>query len=201
MISIIVPYRDRPEHLARFISAMKMNRQEKEIIIIEQSARHNFNRGKLLNVGAIHADGDILIFHDVDMIPLFERYPDDANTIIQLKSSEIQKENYLGGVTLFPRDIFFKAAGGYSNKFYSRAEDNEMMFNLKRNNIPWIEYFHPFLELNHKRPDVEFDESLWKRAQMSRPIDDGANHCLYYLKSSTIQSGRELFIRHLIVEI
>ena len=59
------------------------------IFIVEQDDEYKFNRGKLLNIGAIFALDELrqkcgpflsqtnlcLIFHDVDMIPLNNKIP------------------------------------------------------------------------------------------------------------------------------
>jgi predicted glycosyltransferase involved in capsule biosynthesis len=183
MISIIVPYRDRSEHLAEFLEAMLTIKQDKELIIVEQEEGKPFNRGKLLNIGAIYSTGTHLIMHDVDMIPLFTEYP-AAGAIIQLASSDIQTSGYLGGVTMFNSDIFFNF-GGYSNNFFSRGEDNEIRFHIMRQpRIPIIiEHFHRFRVLNHARPAVEFDPVLWAKAQRPR-FQDGVEYCKFQILES-----------------
>ena len=58
-LAIIVPYRDRDEHLMRFLPAMESSNLlegiDYEILIVEQEKGKPFNRGKLLNVGAIQS--------------------------------------------------------------------------------------------------------------------------------------------------
>ena len=55
-LGIIVPYRDRQEHLEKFIkqipSYLSNNDIEYELIVVEQSDKKPFNRGKLFNIGA-----------------------------------------------------------------------------------------------------------------------------------------------------
>lgn len=74
-IGIIIPYRDRKQHLEKFIPIIK-DRLEKqnlefEIIVVEQSNNILFCRSKLLNIGAknIYNKVDYFCFHDVDLIP------------------------------------------------------------------------------------------------------------------------------------
>ena len=54
-LAIIVPYRDREEHLARFVPHMDKFLSERnikhKIFVIEQLNDRPFNRGWLLNVG------------------------------------------------------------------------------------------------------------------------------------------------------
>jgi hypothetical protein len=76
---IIVPYRDRAEHLRKFRNAIRGHCRRQRIpiipiIVAEQVPNTPFNRGAMLNFGAIEANriyGDnlLLTFHDVDMIP------------------------------------------------------------------------------------------------------------------------------------
>ena len=54
-LAIIVPYRDREEHLARFVPHMDKFLSDKEIdykiFVVEQGNDRPFNRGWLINVG------------------------------------------------------------------------------------------------------------------------------------------------------
>ncbi len=206
MISIIVPYRNRREHLDIFLTSLRKIENEYEILIVEQfsDGLNNFNRGKLLNIGALFAKGDHLVMHDVDMVPNFRTYPvidfafsnsNPPSFVQQFASSDIQLSDYLGGVTAFDRYAFFDA-GGYSNNFFSRAEDNEMMFNLKRNKIKVENKFQFFTRLQHERTGVEFDEELWKKAQLPRAKDDGVQNCNFVLKSTTaVNNGLKFLVQ------
>lgn len=80
-VAIVVPYRDRPDHLPIFLKNIHpflMKQQiEYGIFIVEQTADHAFNRAALLNVGFNEAlklhQWDCFIFHDVDLLPLDDR--------------------------------------------------------------------------------------------------------------------------------
>ncbi len=166
---------------------MRKIKNDFEIILVEQfNDGKDFNRGKLLNIGALFAKGYQFIFHDVDMIPAFDYYPALVySQVMQLAWSDIQTTDYLGGVTSFSQYAFF-SLGGYSNNFFSRAEDNEMMFNIKRTKYTVVDNrFMHFVRLNHERTGVEFDHELWKKAQLPRAKDDGIEHCNFVLKSTT----------------
>lgn len=75
--AIIVPYRNRSEHLDLFLQHMHtflpLQNIEYSIYIVEQSDKHGFNRGKLFNIGFKEAlnDADFccFVFHDVDLLP------------------------------------------------------------------------------------------------------------------------------------
>jgi hypothetical protein len=75
-IAIIIPYRDREEHLLNFLYNMHalFARQEIDygVYVIEPHPKLKFNRGVLFNIGFIESnkDGDwqCHAYHDVDLI-------------------------------------------------------------------------------------------------------------------------------------
>jgi glycosyltransferase involved in cell wall biosynthesis len=71
MISIIVCYRNREEHLTAFVPHIRKHfgDQPHEIIVVEQADDVRFRRGNLLNEGAKIARGDVIALHDVDYLP------------------------------------------------------------------------------------------------------------------------------------
>lgn len=92
MLSVIVPFRDRDEHLARWAPAVAPHLRgvRHEVVVVEQSPAGRFNRGKLLNVGARLADdrATTLCFHDVDMLPrrgigYREAYCEESRRIVE----------------------------------------------------------------------------------------------------------------------
>ncbi|XP_070390101.1 beta-1,4-N-acetylgalactosaminyltransferase bre-4-like isoform X2 [Dermacentor albipictus] len=80
-VAILVPYRNRAEHLKIFIYNIHkvLSRQQIDygIFVIEQGDDADFNRAKLLNVGYVEStalyDYQCFVFHDVDMVPLDDR--------------------------------------------------------------------------------------------------------------------------------
>jgi len=71
MKSIIIPYRNREEHLTILLPALleKFQSDKYEIIIAEQNDNEKFRLSSLYNIAFKHTVGDILIFHDVDYVP------------------------------------------------------------------------------------------------------------------------------------
>lgn len=196
MTSVIIPYRDRAEHLEILAPRLAQVLPDAEILVIEQVNGKPFNRGKLLNSGSLIATGDLLIMHDVDMIPVFNFPPPMVNAVTQIASNHIQTFDYLGGVTMFPVNLF-KQVGGYNNDYYHRAEDNEMRFNLRRLNIPVHNRITYFEQLNHVRPAVEFDPVLWRKAQEPRELQDQLSICEYKI----IATAHEKLYTKITVEI
>jgi hypothetical protein len=150
-LGIIVPYRDREKHLEEF--KKRMSRYFKnldipyEIIIVHQDNAKLFNRGMLLNIGFKHAENlkcDYVVFHDVDMLPLHVDYSySDVPLHLVTNFSEIKKvkakeifDEYFGGVTLFPMDLFNKV-NGFSNKYWGWGyEDTDLLLRCIKKNIP-----------------------------------------------------------------
>jgi hypothetical protein len=161
-LGIIVPYRDREKHLEQF--KKRMNRYLKnldipyEIIIVHQDNAKLFNRGMLLNIGFKYAEKlkcDYVVFHDVDMLPLHVDYSySDVPLHLATNFSEIKNvkpketfDEYFGGVTLFPMDLF-KKINGYSNKYWGWGyEDTDLLLRCVKKNVPLDS-----IKLNNSRP-------------------------------------------------
>jgi len=71
MYSIILPYRDRLNHLTKLLPRLheKFDGTDYEILIIEQDDTESFKLAQLFNVGALNSKGTNLVFHDVDHYP------------------------------------------------------------------------------------------------------------------------------------
>lgn len=76
-VAILVPYRNREEHLEVFLNFFHNYLQHQQlhyrIFVVEQSDSSPFNRGKLFNIGskyATHFGFPCLVLHDVDLIPM-----------------------------------------------------------------------------------------------------------------------------------
>jgi hypothetical protein len=136
-LGIIVPYRNRPTQLKRFVSHMEnyIKDLDYEIFIIEQSDDNPFNRGKLLNVGykyAIEGGCDYFVFHDVDMLPEDVDYsysdkPLHLATHLQEHDYETTFFDYFGGVTMFNKEDF-ESINGFSNEYWGWGfEDDDLL--------------------------------------------------------------------------
>ena len=185
-LAIIVPYRDREEHLKIFVPYMNQYLPEDELIIVDQADNKPFNRGRLLNIGALNTLSDYLVFHDIDMLPIKVGY-NERDGVTQIAFSEIQLINYLGGVTMFDKPTF-KKSQGFHNDFFHRAEDNEMMFNLRSKKIPVLNRFGIFKQLPHERNSPEFIPELWEKAQLPRTVNM-IQTCEYELISKEKKEG------------
>ena len=137
-LGVIVPYRNRPEHLdlfkRRITRYLERHEIPYELIIIEQDNAKMFNRGMLLNIGFSYAKKmkcDYVVFHDIDMIPIdvdysYSEFPIHLATGFINSKREIF-DTYFGGVTMFPIDLFEKI-DGYSNKYWGWGyEDDDLL--------------------------------------------------------------------------
>jgi hypothetical protein len=183
MLSIVVPYRNREDHLAQFIPHMNKYLPNAKIVIVEQADDKPFNRGKLLNISFKEIDSFYYCFHDVDHLPIDVPYICSPG-VNQLAYSNIQTSNFLGAVTMYDKQTFEKSEG-YHNDYFHRAEDNEMMTNLMLKRIFVSHRFGTFKTLPHPRTGPEFIPELWQKAQLPR-TKNMLKTCEYQLISKEV---------------
>ncbi|KAK8765250.1 hypothetical protein V5799_032145 [Amblyomma americanum] len=145
-VAVIVPYRDRPDHLLIFLHHMHqfLRKQELDygIYIIEQSAGDDFNRAKLLNVGyevskRLH-DYNCFVFHDVDLIPENDRsiyacqeHPYHLSRCLDVYGYVPSYPTIFGGVSALREDHMQKV-NGFSNVFWGwGGEDDDMSVRVR----------------------------------------------------------------------
>lgn len=147
-LGVIVPFRNRYEHLQTFKKIIIPYLNERgidfELIVVEQDDGHAFNRGKLLNVGFLYAKKikcDYVVFHDVDMVPedvdySYSEIPLHMATNFTGETERIIFDEYFGGVTMFPSTMF-EHINGYSNDYWGWGyEDTDLLYRCKINKIP-----------------------------------------------------------------
>jgi N-terminal region of glycosyl transferase group 7/N-terminal domain of galactosyltransferase len=142
-LNIVVPYRDREDHLRHFVPALRTyfarDKTDRDIpyraLIIEQESGLPFNRGALNNIGFLlgRSDCDYTCFHDIDYLPLradyqWSNYPvaivwygaetrliDPSRPEGLVVTHDLEK--FFGAVVLTPNDVF-AAVNGYSNDYW-----------------------------------------------------------------------------------
>jgi len=142
-LGVIVPYRNRYEHLQEFkksiVEYLESKNIDFKIIIVEQDNAKLFNRGMLCNIGFIEVkkeNCDYIVIHDVDMIPVDVDYS-YSDTPIHLATDDIPFESYFGGITLFPSKLFEKI-NGFSNLYWGWGfEDDDLRYRCVKNDIPF----------------------------------------------------------------
>ena len=173
-LAIIVPYRDREDHLKKFIPFIEscdfLDGIDYEILIVEQEEGKPFNRGKLLNVGAIQSHtASYYCFHDVDMLPLISDYSYVSNPTHLAGEAEqfgfkLPYQGYFGGVTLFDKHSFIKV-NGYSNDYWGwGAEDDDVMFRCVAREVKASRKNGRYRSLSHERNITQdlYNENLRK---------------------------------------
>lgn len=127
-LAIIVPYRDRQEHLSQYVPHVTAYLCEAApelrytIHIIEQLGTSPFNRGKLLNSGFNIAvnQADYFVFHDVDYLPVKADYSYVQQPTRLIWNGLVLREDYntfFGAVTAFNR-ADFETVNGYPNDYW-----------------------------------------------------------------------------------
>jgi hypothetical protein len=142
-LGVIIPYRNRYEHLAEFkthiVEYLNKKNIQYELIIVQQDDARLFNRGMLLNIGfkeATKLKCDYVVFHDVDMLPIDVDYS-YSDTPIHLATDTIPFESYFGGITLFPSESFEKI-NGFSNLYWGWGfEDDDLRYRCIKNDVPF----------------------------------------------------------------
>lgn len=145
-VAIIVPYRDREQHLPVFlknIHAFLMKQQiEYGIYIVEQAAGTPFNRASLMNVGFVEAmkqkPWDCMVFHDVDLLPMDDRnlytcpdQPRHMSVAVDTFGFKLPYSTIFGGVSAMTMKQF-RTVNGFSNSFWGwGGEDDDMSNRLK----------------------------------------------------------------------
>lgn len=156
-LAIIVPYRDRQEHLDVFVPHMHEFLKDKgidyTIFIAEQTDDRPFNYGKLCNVATkeVGEEYTYFAFHDIDMLPVSDEcdygYPDSPThlaTNVEAHNNELPYPQYFGGVILISREDF-ENANGYSNEYWGYGfEDLDLLYRLQRSGA----YLEKFYDLN-----------------------------------------------------
>jgi hypothetical protein len=164
-LGIIIPYRDRAEHLAEFLDCVPRFFLEDAVnvgikprfLIVEQAPGLPFNRGGVLNVGFQQLAGDIdyLCLHDVDRMPLSAdyRWPEGPTMIIRgglpyADNAELMKQ-LLGSVVLAQARQFAKA-NGFANTYWGWGyEDVDLRERLLRHGFAHTHRDVSFRSLPH----------------------------------------------------
>jgi hypothetical protein len=142
-LTVVVPFRDRDEHLAQLVPALSVMLREqgvrRRIVVVEQEAGQPFNRGRLLNIGMqLTADAtDYYCLHDVDAVPVVANYAcpsQPLRLVTRLLGSDgdprQRNGHYFSGAVSIRKDQAF-AANGFSNNYWGWGkEDDDFFFRL-----------------------------------------------------------------------
>jgi hypothetical protein len=197
---IIVPYRDRSEHLKEFL---KHYVDVLPIYIIEQTFDKPFNRAKLLNIGFLEFGNkyDYAIYHDVDMLcesgAAYELYPEKPMHLATAASQfgyKMPYPTYFGGVTsISTKDMV--VLNGFSNEFYGYGGEDDHMFNKCMRIFKSVHAVqnNRYTSLAHER---HIDPVLYKNnVQLLHKLtndEDGLSTCIYSIVKHV--NGRHIIV-------
>uniref|UniRef100_A0A6B0VAW9 Beta-1,4-N-acetylgalactosaminyltransferase n=1 Tax=Ixodes ricinus TaxID=34613 RepID=A0A6B0VAW9_IXORI len=202
-VAILIPYRNREEHLRVFLYNMHqfLPRQQIEygIFVIEQEGNGKFNRAKLLNVGYLETRGlyDCFILHDVDLIPEDDRnlytcpeQPRHMSVAVSTWSYKLPYTGYFGGVSALNKK-HMELVNGFSNQYWGwGSEDDDMFCRLKYSDLNITRYpaeIARYTMLGHV-PETPNPERLkLLSSAKSRYKSDGLNNVDYERKKLVLK--------------
>jgi hypothetical protein len=174
-----------------------------EFIIVEQVSGNPFNRGKLLNIGALNASGTYLALHDVDMLPVKSNYdkpvfPTLLATKVQQFKYKMPFPEYFGGVVLITAE-HMKQCNGFCNEYWGwGGEDNDFRDRVIATIGAIDSRECTYNSLPHKHAmDAKLhpkNVALWKAGV---DLNNGLSNCEYKVLSNIVTGN----VKHLIVEI
>jgi hypothetical protein len=138
-LAIIVPFRNRLDHLQSFAPYMETflwSQHDMRIVVIEQGDRRPFNRGALLNAGfrIVRGWADWVAFHDIDMLPLDTSCDYSRPAGLRHLAGAAEQfgyrqpyRNYIGGVLLSRPDIF-ESVNGFSNGYWGWGSEDDDLY-------------------------------------------------------------------------
>jgi hypothetical protein len=189
-LAIVVPYRDRAEHLKSFLPhvATYFERDKLDchiavsIHVIEQAGRAPFNRGLVINCGyrLVHDSVDYVCFHDVDYMPIWADYawsPQPARLIWHGLRLQEDWERFFGAVVLFD-NAAFERVNGYPNAYWGWGpEDLELGMRCNLAGLGFERRDGTYIALHHKHagfaaPGIYNEEARRTHAVWARRRDN-----------------------------
>lgn len=147
-LAIIVPYRDRAEHLKAFLDYihpfLQLQQLYYAIYIVEMAMPTTFNRGLLANIGVLEAMNSGIavscyVIHDVDLLPADERNlyvcsdgPRHMSTSNSNYNFRLPYHGYVGGVISFT-PTNYRNINGFSNLYFGwGGEDDDVAVRINQ---------------------------------------------------------------------
>jgi hypothetical protein len=170
VVHFVIPYRDRAAHLEQFYQHIREHSEGKytpQFWVVEQAPGQPFNRGTLLNIGALavstsHGNNAYIALHDVDMLPFpgvdytrLDSAFDHLATAASQFNNRMPYADYFGGVVLTTTK-YFTDAGGYPNTFWGwGGEDDALLVRVKATGLPYTH--RPNMHLTSLAHEREID--------------------------------------------
>jgi hypothetical protein len=210
--AIIIPYRNREEHLPILLNALYKYKDDADIYIFEQNNNNLFNRGYLFNsINNIDIDYEYYIFHDVDLIPEVDVnyirdylvpthlscYVEQFNYKLVDNVSDYKQSEMFGGVIAMSK-THFDLVYGFSNLFEGWGyEDNDMIRRIKNeklhiDRLPWS-----YKSLKHDRNNNVYDNLINNKFTY-----DNCNYCYKHIIDKNMKLIKEYDnVKHYLVNV
>ncbi len=204
--TVIIPYRDRKEHLLKLLDQFeKLNVfPNSEIIVVEQNDQEKFRKSSLLNIGAINCTGDILVFHDVDYLPSHENsysgysrpldevfLPVKTVSFVDMELNEKPEEevpsgyrhfkngvdnDFFGGVVIMSKNHFGMINGFNPLYIGWGLEDADIKKRLDNSKIEYERGLGHFLALPHKDNNPGIEDKCFQSNNQIYGISEQVQH-------------------------
>ncbi|XP_015905417.1 beta-1,4-N-acetylgalactosaminyltransferase bre-4 isoform X1 [Parasteatoda tepidariorum] len=216
-VAIIIPYRDRLEHLTTLLYTLHplLQRQllEYRVYVVEQWGNDTFNKGVLMNAGVREAlkdsDFQCFVFHDVDMIPEDDRNLYTCPPSPRHLSVAVDKFNYTLPYALLVGGVFsiklehYLAVNGYSNLYWGwGGEDDDMAYRIRFRKLDIIRppealARYSMIKHEHRPESPNAIRSALLRMAKKRSSRDGLNTVKYRV----LWRHEHLSYSHLMIDI
>lgn len=183
-LAVIIPFRDRKEHLARLLPTLLRQLDEQRIrqriYVVEQESGQLFNRAKNINVGAhIAADSaDYFCFHDVDMYPESAEYgyPSQPMRLVKRLTQTFRPVSefagyYFSGAISISKAQFLQANGFANDYWGSGSQDEDFFYRLLLQGlVPYEDLRGVFSELHNPETELHYRSRRIRKRNKRRMI-------------------------------
>ncbi|CAH3024788.1 unnamed protein product [Porites evermanni] len=201
-VAIVVPFRNRHEHLYIFLRHMhqflKWQLLEYRIFVIEQADNERFNRGMLMNVGFSEAmkagHFSCVIFHDVDLLPEDARNdygcpssPRHMSTAVSSMEYKLIYKTLFGGVEGFWSE-HFRTVNGFPNRFWGwGGEDDDLFVRITEKQLSLTrpaQMIGRYAMLSHLHTEDDKNPQRFEQLRVSETLidEDGLNTLTYSVR-------------------
>ena len=187
-LEVIIPYRDRQEHLSKQVPHLWKVLTDQgidfHITVVEQEAGKKFNLGMMRNIGFLESEGaDYFCFHDVDMYAEDVDYsytdmPTHLAYACEQFNYKLPYRTYFGGVTLFDKSSYEKI-NGHANWYWGwGVEDDDLywrctLVGFKRR------YGRFWSEIHERNYSTNKTNHNKLRANLETTEESGLHNCEY----------------------
>lgn len=180
-LAILIPYRDRQEHLQTFVTQalpfVKSQVNNCDLYIIEQEQGKRFNRGMLFNCGfdIIKTQYDYLCFHDVDLIPedsdyRFSEAPTHLSKYCSQFDYKLLYPELFGGVMIITPETF-KKINGFNNEYWGwGVEDDDLRDRIEHYKIKWNRREGKYCSLDHIKNEHNNNGVVYDHVKKNRDM-------------------------------